>query len=560
MPVPSYELARLDPNTFEHFVNSLVRRVLGSGHTGFSPGPDGGRDGYFEGPALYPSPANRWNGRWYIQSKFLAANLGVDPQKWLMARINEEIEEFQRADSRREWPDNWIIISNVNPSGASKTGSFDKARAAVKRARPKLASRFHIWGGDKVLDFISEYPDVARYYFHLISPGQVLSAVYEGFTDAHATIDSIMRYFIVTQFLEQQYTKLEQAGSTADNRPGIHKLFADLPFYAPMCERRGLAALELTKTLAENHLIAALPPADIKTWKSWQQVPSRSRIWFVRGGPGQGKSTLTQYVCQIQRASIILGSVEFNVLPGQRQTAQEICEAAKEANLWPLIPRIPVVVDLKEFARWLGDQVGGATRRLIGFLDFRLRQGLGEEIKIGTLKRAFGASKWLFVFDGLDEVPGDVKDVVANEVMLFSNDTLVGCNADAVIVCTSRPQGYSGQFNELNAAKIELSPLSKEQALACAIPLLALDRSASDREAYLETLQGALQSAAIAEIMTTPLQAHIMAVIVRDGGRPPERRWQLYNTFYQVIKKREANRNLPNEKLATLLREGDKLL
>ena len=60
--------------------------------------------------------------------------------------------------------------------------------------------------------------------------------------------------------------------------------------------------------------------------------------------------------------------------------------------------------------------------------------------------------------------------------------------------------------------------------------------------------------------MTTPLQAHIMAVIVRDGGRPPERRWQLFNTFYEVIKKREANRNLPDRALAKLLREGDRLL
>ena len=51
-----------------------------------------------------------------------------------------------------------------------------------------------------------------------------------------------------------------------------------------------------------------------------------------------------------------------------------------------------------------------------------------------------------------------------------------------------------------------------------------------------------------------------MAIIVWGGGRPPERRWQLYSTFYNIIKEREANRNLPDKRLEKLLREGDKLL
>ncbi|MDJ0572510.1 MAG: hypothetical protein QNJ53_26210 [Pleurocapsa sp. MO_192.B19] len=36
--------------------------------------------------------------------------------------------------------------------------------------------------------------------------------------------------------------------------------------------------------------------------------------------------------------------------------------------------------------------------------------------------------------------------------------------------------------------------------------------------------------------------------------------WKLFSNFYQVIKRREANRNLPDKKLANLLREQDQLL
>ena len=108
MPVPSYELSRLDPNTFEHLTNSLAMRVLGAGHTGFGPGADGGRDGYFEGSAPYLSATNSWSGRWYIQSKFLKPNLGGDPQKWLLAQVTDELREFTKPNTARVWPDNWI--------------------------------------------------------------------------------------------------------------------------------------------------------------------------------------------------------------------------------------------------------------------------------------------------------------------------------------------------------------------------------------------------------------------------------------------------------------------
>ena len=59
--------------------------------------------------------------------------------------------------------------------------------------------------------------------------------------------------------------------------------------------------------------------------------------------------------------------------------------------------------------------------------------------------------------------------------------------------------------------------------------------------------------------MTTPLQAHIMAVLVRNGQRPPERKWDLYHRFYEVIREREAARDLPDPSLRELF-QGDTTL
>jgi hypothetical protein len=555
----SYDLSKLDANSFEHMVNLIALQVLGAGHTGFGPGSDGGRDGYFEGEAPYPSVGEQWSGRWYIQSKFHKPHLSKDPQKWLVEQIKGELQEFKKDRTRRVWPDNWIVATNIDPSGTPETGAFDQARKVVAEARSGLENHFHIWGGRKILDFLALHPNIGKHYWHFLTPGRVLKHLYDTISDAQASVEDVIRYLVVTQFNEQQFTKLEQAGSTADSRPGIHRLFTDLPFACPQYKVKGMGAQYLTQTAAQNHRIDDYMP-DSPAWRTWRRHPRRARIWFIKGGPGQGKSTLSQYLSQIQRAALILASDGPRVTPDQRTVATEIQDRASDSGFWPLAPRIPVYVELKDFAQWYGERTESEPRLLLSYLADRLGASIGQTVYTGMLKRAFSVARWLFVFDGLDEVPSDVKDAVASQVTMFVDDLLVGCEADALTICTSRPQGYSGQFATLDAAVVDLPGLSSDQALECARPVLAIDRSAEDSKKYFDILRVAITSPSVREIMTTPLQAHIMAVVVRDGGKPPERKWQLFSNFYQVIKKREANRTLPEKDLAELLREGDKLL
>jgi hypothetical protein len=63
-----------------------------------------------------------------------------------------------------------------------------------------------------------------------------------------------------------------------------------------------------------------------------------------------------------------------------------------------------------------------------------------QKVLPGTLKRALQTRSWLVVFDGLDEVPHDVKDAVAVEVRHFVDDIVLESNADLLTLCTSRYQ------------------------------------------------------------------------------------------------------------------------
>ena len=175
----SFDLTGLDSNSFEQMVNMLVIRILGAGATGFGPGPDGGRDGYFRGTAPYPSNVETWTGIWYIQSKFHKPHLSKDPQKWLIGEIKKEIKKFQDEKSNRSWPDNWIIATNIDLSGAANTGSFDVINKLVKEAHPSLSKHTHVWGGRKLLDFLALHSEVSDYYRHFLTPGHILTSLFE---------------------------------------------------------------------------------------------------------------------------------------------------------------------------------------------------------------------------------------------------------------------------------------------------------------------------------------------------------------------------------------------
>jgi hypothetical protein len=552
----SLDLSKLDPNAFQHLVNALAIRVLGSGTTSFGPGPDGGRDGYFEGEAPYPSTAERWRGRWYIQSKYHSPHLSQDAQKWLLKQIHAELSAFGDPTQRRRWPDIWIVATNVNPSAVPESGTFDAALRLVGDAHAELKERFHIWGGDKVVELLLEHSDIASRYGHFITPGHVLTRLMNDVEDQRASAEAIVRHLVVGAIEEQQHTKLEQAGSEADKRPGIHEVFVDLPFFADAYSFSGTAATSLALATAQCHRHDSMSDGE---WNEWRRHPSRASVWFLKGGPGQGKSTVGQLFCQIQRAALLLGAdANYPVAPAVRILAEQIREFAVRGAIWPHHSRIPIYVELKVYAQWYGRRATEESKGVLSYVAAKIAREVEQPVHVGTLRRLLAAQTWFVVFDGLDEVPSDVKDALAKEVHTFLRHSLAA--SDVFALCTSRPQGYSGQFDALDGPTLTLQPLDEQQALNCAELLLRAGRPKPEADKACEVLTSALESPAVKELMTTPLQAHIMAIIVRNGQRPPERKWELYRQFYEVIRSREANRDPADKKLGSLLTRDKVLL
>ena len=554
----SYDLTQLDPYSFENMVNFLAMKVLGNGTTGFSPGSDGGRDGYYLGEAPYPSEKTRWAGCWYIQSKFHKPHLSANSQKWLITQVKNEIASFKNAQTSRLVPDIWIIATNIDPSGAPETGAFDQIQKLVK-AELGGNIKFDIWGGRKILDFLAGHPVAASYFGHFLTPGNVLTSLYEQINDVSSQVKNIIEHLVVSQFNDQLYTKLEQAGSSSDNRPKLYELFVDLPFvYSDL----GVASeiLEaLVSSAANTHKVSAWS-FDTGNWKDWRKVTKRSRVIVLKGGPGQGKSTVGQYFSQIQRAALILGGEEVFVSNSTREVAEQFKVAAIKQGFWTETPRIPITIELKDFAAWYGNRSEDKPRGVLSYICDVISLKTEQLVLPGTMKRALALRSWFVNFDGLDEVPNDVKDRVADEINKFTDEMLPIIDADVLTLCTTRPQGYSGQLDKLDASIAILSALSPDTALSCASAVVRFDRTSTEADYSVEVLKSAMHSHQVLELMTTPLQSHIMAVVVRDGGRPPEKRWELFDNFYKVMKKRESQKNFQDARISKLLREDDTLL
>jgi hypothetical protein len=550
------ELGNLSPDSFQSLVIALTLRVLGPGVTPFSAGADGGRDGYYVGEAPYPSATERWTGRWYIQCKHHAPHLSKNSQKWLLDEIKKELDKFAHS-ARRRWPDVWIVASNVDPSGSPLNGTFDRAVEMVRSIRPELASRFHIWGGAKILSLLDQHREVATRYGHFLTAGHVLAELVDHFQDERPAVDRIIRNLVVSGIDEHRHTRLEQAGASLDRRPGVHDLFVDLPVRGDDDKILGDALRLLAQASADNQRMDD-PPSE-PAWQLWKSQPARAPVWFVKAGPGQGKSTIGQFFCQVQRAALLLQPNAPKVLPDIKKLALEIERRARELDVWPTTPRIPIHIELKHFAQWFHEQPKAAPRGIATFLAQQFSRGTEQAVTASVVLRILGTGSWFLVFDGLDEVPTDTKDVVGREVTSFIREQQL--RSDILCVCTSRPQGYSGQFKHLFCcAEVVLAPLPPRRALECAQRLIREDRTVPERERALSVLEQSILSPNVRELMTTPLQAHIIGIIVRDGGRPPEKKWELYNRFYEVVLAREANKELPDPELSRILREERELL
>jgi hypothetical protein len=376
------------------------------------------------------------------------------------------------------------------------------------------------------------------------SPLQIIDAIdaHDGF--AERGLPAMVREWLERSLGKARYPRLDQAGH-ANTRLALAQVFIDIeagpsptgPTREPDQDTEldpGIVAYMLGK---QPELLDLRP-----------EQRCDNQLVLI-GGPGQGKSTTSQYLVQIHRTAL-LRSHGGALADDAREIVDEIARhVADEMPGWPVQPCIPAHIELGKLAAWMVRKSVEPERAMTGFLCEQI--GDSGSIPDNDLHILLELVPWLVVFDGLDEVPASGgRDLVIAAMQAFRR-LLAERGTRVLMLATTRPQGYAGELGS-HLSTAYLQPLSRQRALAYARKLIDLCYLPGQRETLYDRMKEACDEQATARLMHSPLQVTIMAALVHEVGRPPHQRWRLFSEYYRVIYQREMQR--PNSP-AGLLRD-----
>jgi hypothetical protein len=541
-----YDLhTHLTARSFEQLVQAIAVKVLGPGTVIFGDGPDGGREATFDGEVPYPSEKERWKGSIVVQAKFRQRPVSTKKDaEWALAQLDREIKAF--TTRRRRYPDYYIFATNVVLTPAAG-GSKDKAlKKLIDGARVRGAA---IWDADQIRAFLDNYADIRRSYRFWVTPSELLARMLERITADEPDFRKVVASFLTKELLADQHAHLETAGYKAEERIPLSQVFVDLPISTEMHlgppdeDPKKPATLFIDSMIEDGD--ARLNPSTVEHERrvalAAEPTPGRA---VLLGGPGQGKSTLGQYLCQIYRTSLLrvlpqhlLGDAARPIIAaiGAKMAGGEIRE--------PRAMRFPFRVVLSEYADYLA--VDGQQRTsLLSYIALMIGQSTPYPVKAADISRWLSMYPWCLVLDGLDEVPvSGNRERVLEMIQNFWVDA-ANVDADLLVVATCRPQGYNRDFSPHQFRHLWLVPLSPARAIGYAEKLLQVRFGAEPSR--LSRIDGSIRRAASAEatsrLMRTPLQVTIMSVLVDQGGDPPQERWRLFRKYFSVMYERETQR------------------
>lgn len=501
-----YDLARLTTRDFEHLTQALALKVMGSGVEVFGDGRDGGREAVFEGRMRYPDPApdGVWDGYGVLQAKFRQRPLGTElDTAWFLAETRKELRHWADPESARakfgRIPEYLILATNVVLSPVSETGGIDTVRRELVEliAQLKLPIRdFRVWHFDQIRGFLDDNPKIRQTYDGMITTGDVL-AYMRRWMEGSGVADVAERAttYAVMQVVADRWVRLHQAGSGDNQQLPLSDIAVDL-----LATVRG----EGTASRAQSVGVAAFVVGHGDRILRPQGGQAGQRMHAaVLGGPGQGKSTLSQVICQVYRVAFLAQSPAI-LSEDQRKLLQALKERFQQIGLpEPVQHRWPVRIDLAAYS----DAIAGGERvSILRFLADQINL-YAPELNANQLREWLGRWPWLLVLDGLDEVASTgARDAVLAKLEQFYTDARQ-VNADLFVITTSRTQGYREEFSESSYTHLTLTPLGRDQALSYAKQLTAVRFAGNPENAkkVFDRLEEAAAQDLTARLMRSPL-------------------------------------------------------
>jgi len=340
---------------------------------------------------------------------------------------------------------------------------------------------------------------------------------------------------------------LTQAGSTRETPLTVADVFTSLPT-SPQDILGDVTAAGMEPPTDVMELLIAR--SDQTFGPEQETDPTSARRTVLVGGPGQGKSTVTQFLAQVYRAAFLFGSPVSTEAP-VADALHTINASMLRLGLEPPISRRwPIRIVMTRLADALSS---GSAVSLLDFIAQQVSARGSLPVTNDDMRRWLRTYPWIVIIDGLDEVP---KSSNREEVLQALNDFFIdsaSLKADVTVAATTRPQGYYNELDPRQYAHFDLIPLDATYATAFAASFISLRTGpGSERsEELLSKFVAATREESTSRLLASPLQCTIFVILIERLGKAPRDRWRLFSAYYRVIFQREQEKPGPLAGLLT---------
>lgn len=548
-----YPLENLDPERFQQLCQSLLVKEFRHVQCFPVAQPDGGRDAV---SYLLEGAGDKFM---VFQIKYARKpHAETDPHKWLMAIVDDEAPKVGVLIPRGAV--RYVLLTNIPGTAHLDKGSIDKLNQLLT---DKFGIPSSCWWRDDINRRLDTAWDLKWMYPEILSGPDFLRIIIESGLSEHKE----RRAAAIRAFLRGQYDMDEEVRfKQIQLQNKLLDLFVDVPI--ALRDQQGdrklhhiyqtvvagaLSGMATNVQESDLDIQASLFEPGLR-WQSVHETPvgaatlllsrlmqQRMPHVVIEGAPGQGKSTIAQYICQVHRMRLLdevaaLSSVDSN------HTSTPV--------------RLPIKVDLRDFAVWLGkkDPFDADTppvnwnKSLDSFLAALIsHQSGGTQFTIDDLLAVFKVSAVLLVLDGLDEVADMTRrhEVVAEIVRGVQR--LEENTASLQTIVTSRPAAFANSpgMPHSKYPHLQLLSLNRSLIMDYAGRWLRARRMDSKQSAeFRSVLKEKLDQPHLRDLARNPMQLTILlSLVLTRGASLPDKRTALYDFYIDLFFSREAEKS-----------------
>lgn len=481
---------------------------------------DGGRDGLRK---VEPGKVLVYQVKWSMSGH------EKNPVAWLDQVVRSEENNLRRL--AEQGVRDYMLVTNVASTAKPESGTFDQLDK-------KLEEYAKVFG----------YEQMTCIWREALNPW-VDNAPIE---TKWAYADMLAGWDLVRYLVAEQVGKAEDKGLRDLIRKVAAAQWEDdnrVKFSQSDIDREKVVDLFVDVTADRVHTTATklrqAPPLTSVGGTAEYLLRAPTPFTLVRGAPGQGKSTLSQYVCQAHRSSFVPEIERPESLPKLDK------------------PRFPIRLDLSDYALWLGGadvwdhteihrrpkrkaRTGDQATVECFLADLMAHESGGVEVSAKDVQDIFDRVPSLVVLDGLDEVGSQtVRAKVVKAIDKFVGRGKVYTDPPKVVV-TTRPS--AGELPEPSSELFEivtLNQLTTEQRDAYLRKWSAVRGiKGKDGRALRKSFKEKSREPYINELAGNPMQLTILLDLLHEqGAATPTQRTDLYDKYVDLLLAREANKN-----------------